>query len=46
LAGPLEGPSAYFMKSPPRQYTDHDACELTRAFVRDEDATPAPRASA
>jgi len=30
LAGPLEAPSAYFMKTPPRQMRDsvaHDACE-------------------
>lgn len=30
LSGPLEAPSAYFMKSPPRQMRDsvaHDACE-------------------
>jgi myo-inositol-1-phosphate synthase len=33
LAGTLEGPSAYFMKSPPRQYTDHDARRLTEEFI-------------
>ncbi len=37
LAGPLEGPSAYFMKSPPRQYTDNEARELTAAFIADEE---------
>jgi myo-inositol-1-phosphate synthase len=35
LAGPLEAPSAYYMKSPPRQFRDsvaHDACN---AFIDD-----------
>lgn len=35
LSGTLAGPSAYFMKSPPVQYTDEKARELTEAFVRD-----------
>jgi len=33
LSGTLEGPSAYFMKSPPRQYTDNDARRLTEEFI-------------
>ena len=33
LSGTLEGPSAYFMKSPPQQYTDHDARRLTEEFI-------------
>jgi len=33
VSGPLEGPSAWFMKSPPRQFTDHEAAELAAAFV-------------
>ncbi|HYW25644.1 MAG TPA: inositol-3-phosphate synthase [Terriglobales bacterium] len=33
LSGSLEGPSAYFMKSPARQYTDHDARRLTEEFI-------------
>jgi myo-inositol-1-phosphate synthase len=33
LAGTLEGPSAYFMKSPPQQYTDNDARRLTEEFI-------------
>ncbi len=41
IAGALEGPSSYFMKSPPRQYTDHKARLLTAAFVRGE-GEPAP----
>src|SRR5256885_6438334 len=33
VAGSLEGPSAYFMKSPARQYTDPDARRLTEEFI-------------
>ncbi|HZV48438.1 MAG TPA: inositol-3-phosphate synthase [Candidatus Dormibacteraeota bacterium] len=33
LSGALEGPSAYFMKSPPHQYTDADARRLTEEFI-------------
>jgi len=45
LAGPLLGPSSYFMKSPPEQYTDHEARERTLRFIEGEDAVPAkPRA--
>src|ERR671934_798956 len=33
VAGALEGPSAYFMKSPPIQYTDPDARRLTEEFI-------------
>jgi myo-inositol-1-phosphate synthase len=33
LSGSLEGPSAYFMKSPARQYTDDDARRLTEEFI-------------
>lgn len=31
--GVLSGPSAYFCKHPPRQYTDHDARRLLEAFL-------------
>jgi myo-inositol-1-phosphate synthase len=41
LAGPLLGPSSYFMKSPPEQYTDHEARERTLAFVEGVEAQPA-----
>jgi len=34
IAGPLLGPSAYFMKSPPEQYTDEEAREKVEAFIR------------
>jgi myo-inositol-1-phosphate synthase len=33
LAGPLTGPSSYFMKSPPEQFTDQEARERTQAFI-------------
>jgi len=32
-AGPLEGPSAYYMKSPPRQFRDSVALEACNAFI-------------
>jgi myo-inositol-1-phosphate synthase len=41
LAGPLLGPSSYFMKSPPEQYTDHEARERTLAFIDGDEAAPA-----
>jgi myo-inositol-1-phosphate synthase len=34
LAGQLDAPSSYFMKSPPVQCTDHEARERTEAFIR------------
>ena len=33
LGGALEGPSSYFMKSPPQQVTDGVAHQLTEAFI-------------
>jgi myo-inositol-1-phosphate synthase len=42
ISGTLEGPSAYFMKSPPIQHPDEVARELVEAFIRD-DAQPAPQ---
>jgi myo-inositol-1-phosphate synthase len=33
LSGPLEGPSAYLMKSPPRQVPDPEARDMTEAFI-------------
>jgi len=35
VAGPLIGPASYFMKSPPEQFTDHEARERTEAFIRE-----------
>jgi myo-inositol-1-phosphate synthase len=31
--GILYGPSAYFMKHPPRQYSDDEAYRMTEAFI-------------
>jgi len=33
ISGALEGPSAYFMKSPPVQHKDEAAREMTEAFI-------------
>jgi len=38
LGGPLLGPSAYFMKSPPVQYHDDQAFEMVEAFSRGDEA--------
>ena len=35
LSGTLEGPSSYLMKSPPIQYHDDIAHEMTEAFIRE-----------
>ncbi|HYY04700.1 MAG TPA: inositol-3-phosphate synthase [Gaiellaceae bacterium] len=35
IAGALEGPSAYLMKSPPKQIVDDEAYEATETFIRD-----------
>ncbi len=34
LAGALEAPSAYFMKTPPVQYTDDEARQMVEAFIK------------
>jgi myo-inositol-1-phosphate synthase len=36
VAGALIGPSSYFMKSPPIQFTDYEAHELTLEFMDEE----------
>jgi myo-inositol-1-phosphate synthase len=33
IGGALDGPCSYFMKSPPRQHTDHEAHALTQRFI-------------
>ncbi|MHA1195046.1 MAG: inositol-3-phosphate synthase [Promethearchaeota archaeon] len=35
--GVLYSPSAYFMKHPPKQYTDDEAYRLTEAFIKGEE---------
>jgi myo-inositol-1-phosphate synthase len=37
ISGTLIGPSAYFMKTPPKQFKDEIAREMTEAFIRGED---------
>ena len=39
LSGPIIGPSAYFMKSPPVQYTDEVARQLVEDFIAGTDGT-------
>ena len=34
ISGTLGGPSAYLMKSPPKQYADDKARDLTEDFIR------------
>jgi len=42
IGGPLVGPSAYFMKSPPVQYHDDEAYRLVEAFAAGEASPPSP----
>jgi len=37
IGGALNGPSSYFMKSPPLQFTDDEASELVEAFIRGDE---------
>jgi myo-inositol-1-phosphate synthase len=39
IGGALDGPCSYFMKSPPRQFTDAEARERVQAFIRGEPVT-------
>ena len=39
LAGPLEAPSAYYMKSPPRQMRDDEARRVLESFIEDAPLT-------
>jgi myo-inositol-1-phosphate synthase len=41
VAGALEGPSAYLMKSPPKQIVDDEAHDATERFIRDNARTSA-----
>jgi myo-inositol-1-phosphate synthase len=38
--GTIIGPSAYLMKSPPEQYPDAVACEMSETFIRDHAGAP------
>ncbi len=42
IGGVLTGPSSYFMKSPPEQFTDDEAHRRTEAFIADQ---PVPAAA-
>ncbi len=47
LSGPLEAPSAYYMKAPPVQMRDSDARERTEEFIHEDDeAASVPDAKA
>lgn len=37
ISGALYGPSAYFMKTPPQQYTDNEAHHMTEQFIAGEE---------
>ncbi|MDO3436622.1 inositol-3-phosphate synthase [Rhizobium sp. CBN3] len=37
LGGALTGPSSYFMKSPPQQFTDYEARRRTQNFIDDQE---------
>jgi len=43
ISGTLEGPSAYFMKSPPIQHPDDVAREMTEEFIRGESDAALPK---
>jgi myo-inositol-1-phosphate synthase len=34
IGGMLEGPSAYFMKTPPKQYSDSTAKKMVEDFIK------------
>jgi myo-inositol-1-phosphate synthase len=36
VSGPLIGPASYFMKTPPKQFKDEIAREMTEAFIKDQ----------
>jgi myo-inositol-1-phosphate synthase len=36
LSGPVIGPSSYFMKTPPKQFKDSTAREMTEGFIKGE----------
>jgi len=50
IAGALEAPSAYFMKSPPKQFTDDEARRMVEKFIQDQPkkgvAEPQPKPEA
>ena len=45
VAGALEGPSSYLMKSPPKQIVDDEAYDATEAFIREHARTKSETAA-
>jgi myo-inositol-1-phosphate synthase len=45
ISGALEGPSAYLMKSPPRQAPDDEAYDAVERFIKQNTRTPARAAT-
>jgi len=45
ISGALEGPSAYLMKSPPRQLPDDEAYDAVERFIKQHKRTPARAAA-
>jgi myo-inositol-1-phosphate synthase len=43
IAGPLVEPSAYFMKSPPKQFRDDEARRNLEKWIAADGAAPAPK---
>jgi myo-inositol-1-phosphate synthase len=43
IGGPLEGPSAYFMKSPPVQHHDDEAYRMVESFAAGDDVAVSPQ---
>src|SRR5579871_5716267 len=46
ISGPLMGPSAYLMKSPPVQYSDDMARDMTEQFILDDSMADSKKAEA
>jgi myo-inositol-1-phosphate synthase len=46
IGGPLEAPSAYLMKSPPKQIRDDEARELTERFIKQNARSKTKKAAA
>jgi myo-inositol-1-phosphate synthase len=42
ISGALEGPSAYLMKSPPKQIPDDEAYDAVERFIKQHKRTAAP----
>jgi myo-inositol-1-phosphate synthase len=46
IAGALEGPSSYLMKSPPKQIVDDEAYEQSEQFIERNKRKPAKKVTA